>query len=264
MHSVDHKAQGITAQTTCNVCGFCGHKLATGISQVKLYHKMGQPDPKGMLVHCLVVEMGFNEDAIVESSLVDMACIAGGARFSVELCLGYAETRFEVGQAGVFLLAFYLQQIGFGGYLLVTEVENAQTGAKGSQICAKFWEVVCTEHDIDPTGSYNGDADVQLERVNVYYNKASCGCYVHCIVLMDLEPGTMDSVRTGPYGQTFRLDNFVFGQSGAGNNWAKGHYTEGMELIDSVLDVVLKEVEKCNCLQDFFGKDDDDVRRRLY
>jgi len=22
-------------------------------------------------------------------------------------------------------------------------------------------------------------------------------------------------------------DNFVFGQSGAGNNWAKGHYTEG-------------------------------------
>ena len=46
-------------------------------------------------------------------------------------------------------------------------------------------------------------------------------------VLVDLEPGTMDSVRSGPYGQIFRPDNFVFGQSGAGNNWAKGHYTEG-------------------------------------
>ncbi len=44
---------------------------------------------------------------------------------------------------------------------------------------------------------------------------------------MDLEPGTMDSVRSGPYGSIFRPDNFVFGQSGAGNNWAKGHYTEG-------------------------------------
>ena len=44
---------------------------------------------------------------------------------------------------------------------------------------------------------------------------------------MDLEPGTMDSVRSGPFGQIFRPDNFVFGQSGAGNNWAKGHYTEG-------------------------------------
>ena len=37
----------------------------------------------------------------------------------------------------------------------------------------------------------------------------------------------MDSVRAGPYGAIFRPDNFVFGQSGAGNNWAKGHYTEG-------------------------------------
>jgi hypothetical protein len=44
-------------------------------------------------------------------------------------------------------------------------------------------------------------------------------------VLVDLEPGTMDSVRSGPFGQIFRPDNFVFGQSGAGNNWAKGHYT---------------------------------------
>jgi tubulin beta len=43
----------------------------------------------------------------------------------------------------------------------------------------------------------------------------------------------------------------VFGQTGAGNNWAKGHYTEGAELIDSVLDVVRKEAESCDCLQGF-------------
>jgi len=43
----------------------------------------------------------------------------------------------------------------------------------------------------------------------------------------------------------------VFGQTGAGNNWAKGHYTEGAELIDSVLDVVRKEAEGCDCLQGF-------------
>ena len=41
------------------------------------------------------------------------------------------------------------------------------------------------------------------------------------------------------------------GQSGAGNNWAKGHYTEGAELIDSVLDVVRKEAESCDCIQGF-------------
>ena len=48
------------------------------------------------------------------------------------------------------------------------------------------------------------------------------------------------------------LNVFLFsGQSGAGNNWAKGHYTEGAELVDSVLDVVRKEAESCDCLQGF-------------
>ena len=112
-------------------------------------------------------------------------------------------------------------------------------------------KVICDEHGIDPTGSYSGDSDLQLERVNVYFNEASGGRYVPRACLVDLEPGTMDSVRSGPYGQIFRPDNFTFGQTGAGNNWAKGHYTEGAELIDSVLDVVRKEAESCDCLQGF-------------
>ena len=70
-------------------------------------------------------------------------------------------------------------------------------------------------------------------------------------ILLDLEPGTMDSVRAGPYGQIFRPDNFVFGQSGAGNNWAKGYYTEGAELVDILLDVTRKETEVCDCLQGY-------------
>ncbi|OEL15710.1 Tubulin beta-1 chain [Dichanthelium oligosanthes] len=131
------------------------------------------------------------------------------------------------------------------------EILHIQGGQCGNQIGAKFWEVICDEHGIDHTGKYAGDSDLQLERINVYYNEASGGRFVPRAVLMDLEPGTMDSVRSGPYGQIFRPDNFVFGQSGAGNNWAKGHYTEGAELIDSVLDVVRKEAENCDCLQGF-------------
>ncbi|KAK9080167.1 hypothetical protein SSX86_001842 [Deinandra increscens subsp. villosa] len=43
--------------------------------------------------------------------------------------------------------------------------------------------------------------------------------YVPRVVLMDLEPGTMESIISGPKGFIFRLDNFVFGQSSAVNNW---------------------------------------------
>ena len=38
-------------------------------------------------------------------------------------------------------------------------------------------------------------------------------------------------------------------QGGAGNNWAKGYYTDGVELVDSVIDVVRKEAETCDALQ---------------
>ena len=133
----------------------------------------------------------------------------------------------------------------------MAEIIHLQVGQCGNQIGAKFWEVISEEHGIDATGSYVGDSDLQLERIGVYYDEASGGRYVPRAVLVDLEPGTMDAVRAGPFGALFRPDNFVFGQSGAGNNWAKGHYTEGAELVDSVLDVVRKEAEGCDCLQGF-------------
>ena len=44
----------------------------------------------------------------------------------------------------------------------------------------QFWEVICDEHGIDPTGTYHGDSDLQLERINVYYNEATGGIYFRC------------------------------------------------------------------------------------
>nr|AGE89242.1 beta-tubulin [Pleurobrachia bachei] len=131
------------------------------------------------------------------------------------------------------------------------EIVHIQAGQCGNQIGAKFWEVISDEHGIDPLGDYRGENDLQLERINVYFNEAAGGRYVPRAVLVDLEPGTMDSIRCGPYGTVFRPDNFVFGQSGAGNNWAKGHYTEGAELVESIMDVIRKESEGCDCLQGF-------------
>jgi len=133
----------------------------------------------------------------------------------------------------------------------MTEIVHLQVGQCGNQIGSKFWQVISDEHGIDNSGVYRGQDDLQLERIGVYYNEAQGGKYVPRAILVDLEPGTMDAVKSGAFGQLFRPDNFVFGQSGAGNNWAKGHYTEGAELIDAVLDVVRKEAESCECLQGF-------------
>lgn len=37
----------------------------------------------------------------------------------------------------------------------------------------QFWEIISDEHGIDPSGIYHGDNDLQLERIDVYYNEAA-------------------------------------------------------------------------------------------
>lgn len=131
------------------------------------------------------------------------------------------------------------------------EIVYIQVGQCGNQMGAKFWEVISDEHGINVDGFYKGDSDLQLERINVYYNEATGGRLVPRAILTDLEPSTMDSVKCGPYGGLFRPDNFVYGHTGAGNNWAKGHYTDGAELIEPVMELIRKECEACECLQGF-------------
>ena len=62
-------------------------------------------------------------------------------------------------------------------------------------------------------GAKNKDIeDLQLERINVYFNEASTNRhFVPRAILFDLEPGTMDSIKSGPYSHLFKPENFVFG-----------------------------------------------------
>lgn len=70
-------------------------------------------------------------------------------------------------------------------------------------------------------------------------------------ILVDLNEATLDNIRAGPSGRLFMPHNFVTRRMGAGGNWAKGHYTDGVELASDVLDAVRKEAEACDCLQGF-------------
>lgn len=61
----------------------------------------------------------------------------------------------------------------------------------------------------------------------------------------------MDLIRSGPLANLYRPDTFVHGESGAGNIWAKGYYTEGAELVESVMDVIRAQAENTDSLQGF-------------
>ena len=51
-----------------------------------------------------------------------------------------------------------------------------------------------------------------------------------------------DEVRTGTYRQLFHPEQLITGKEDAANNYARGHYTVGKELIDLVLDRIRKLV----------------------
>lgn len=52
----------------------------------------------------------------------------------------------------------------------------------------------------------------------------------------------IDEVRTGTYRQLFHPEQLISGKEDAANNYARGHYTIGKEIIDSVLDRIRKLV----------------------
>ncbi len=51
-----------------------------------------------------------------------------------------------------------------------------------------------------------------------------------------------DEVRVGQYKQLFHPDQLITGKEDAANNYARGHYTIGKEMVDKVIDRIRKMV----------------------
>merc|ERR1711871_952530 len=131
------------------------------------------------------------------------------------------------------------------------EVVSFHAGQCGNQVSLEFWKQVSREHGVSPDGTYTGEKDEELERAYVFYSESADGKYVPRAINFDLEVGVLDALKTSEYGGLYKPNNLIAGQSGAGNNWAKGHYTEGAELIDEVMDAARREAEDCDTLQGF-------------
>jgi len=125
------------------------------------------------------------------------------------------------------------------------EIVTLQAGQCGNQIGHRFWQVVSGEHSIDRQGHYNGNNDKQLRRMPVYYSESSTGRFVPRTLLFDMEPGTLNFIRSSEWGSLYHPNAYIFGRTGAGNNWAKGYYGDGAQLVSAVKDQVRKVMETC-------------------
>uniref|UniRef100_A0A8I3WK59 Tubulin/FtsZ GTPase domain-containing protein n=1 Tax=Callithrix jacchus TaxID=9483 RepID=A0A8I3WK59_CALJA len=79
---------------------------------------------------------------------------------------------------------------------------------------------------------------------NTFFSETGAGKHVPRAVFVDLEPTVVDEVRTGTYRQLFHPEQLMTGKEDAANNYARGHYTIGKEIVDLVLDRIRKLVRR--------------------
>ncbi|EPB65989.1 hypothetical protein ANCCEY_14924 [Ancylostoma ceylanicum] len=59
----------------------------------------------------------------------------------------------------------------------------------------------------------------------------------------------IDEIRTGTYRSLFHPEQLITGKEDAANNYARGHYTIGKEIIDLTLDRIRRLADNCTGLQ---------------
>lgn len=75
--------------------------------------------------------------------------------------------------------------------------------------------------------------------------------YMILHVSIDLSFFTIDEVRTGTYRELFHPDQICNGKEDAANNYARGHYTVGKDMMELTMDRIQKMTEMCTGLQGF-------------
>ncbi|EMR09258.1 tubulin alpha chain [Pneumocystis murina B123] len=133
------------------------------------------------------------------------------------------------------------------------EVISIHVGQAGTQIGNACWELYCLEHGIEPDGRLSAEKTSKPldDGFSTFFSETGSGKYVPRSIYVDLEPNVIDQVRTGTYRQLFHPEQLITGKEDAANNYARGHYTVGKELIDHVLDRIRRVADNCTGLQGF-------------
>merc|ERR1712086_668524 len=133
------------------------------------------------------------------------------------------------------------------------EVISIHVGQAGCQVGNACWELFCLEHGIQPDGQMPSDKSIGGgdDAFNTFFSETGAGKHVPRSVFLDLEPTVIDEVRTGTYRQLFHPEQLISGKEDAANNFARGHYTIGKEIVDLVLDRIRKLADNCTGLQGF-------------
>ncbi|KEP63746.1 UNVERIFIED_CONTAM: alpha-tubulin I, putative [Hammondia hammondi] len=136
------------------------------------------------------------------------------------------------------------------------EIISLHIGQAGVQVGNACWELFCLEHGIGSGGRRvdqvnGGDFISSDSSFNAFFAETAQKQYVPRCVMVDLEPTVVDDVRKGSYGKLFHPDYLLSGKEDAANNFARGYYTVGREMADTVMECIRRLADNCDGLQGF-------------
>merc|ERR1712027_36382 len=134
---------------------------------------------------------------------------------------------------------------------IMRECISVHMGQAGCQIGNSCWELYCLEHGIQPDGHMPSDKTFGDDSFQTFFSETGAGKHVPRAVFIDLEPTVIDETRCGTYRQLYHPEQLINGKEDAANNYARGHYTIGKEVVDLVLDRIRKLADACTGLQGF-------------
>lgn len=123
---------------------------------------------------------------------------------------------------------------------------SIQIGQAGVQLGDTIWELYRLEHSINGDGTASETTDT-----GAFFSVTDNGKFVPHSIFVDLEPTVIDEIRTGVHKNFYHPETLICGKEDAANNYARGHYTVGKEIVDRVLSQIRKQVEKFSSLQGF-------------
>ncbi|KAK8712186.1 hypothetical protein V6N13_147433 [Hibiscus sabdariffa] len=171
------------------------------------------------------------------------------------------------------------------------EVISIHVGQAGIQVGNSCWELYCLEHGIQPDGMMpryhaiiviiivvvvvsfancmnhaitifimdvlavrmcsEDNAGANHDAFSTFFSETGSGKYVPRALFVDLEPTVIGEVRSGAYRQLFHPEQLISGKEDAANNFARGHYTAGRDIVEVCLDRLRKLADNCSGLQGF-------------
>ena len=124
-----------------------------------------------------------------------------------------------------------------------------QIGQCGNQVGHQFWKMGLKEQNLSPSDTFFYETQSSTENTKTLKARA---------VLIDMEESVISRISNdknsgnGAGSSIYDSECKILDQSGAGNNWAVGHFEYMNQHRSQISEVLRHQAEKCDCLQGIF------------